>query len=431
MKEYKVGIIGFGTVGAGVAENLLLNGDVIAQRTGVRPVLTRIADLDVKSDRGVKLPEGMLITDAAQVIQECDIVVELVGGTTIAKKFILDALKAGKSVVTANKALLALHGEELFAAAAESGTDICYEASVAGGIPIIKSLREGLVSNRIEKIYGIMNGTCNYILTRMEREGADFAPVLEDAQHLGYAEANPSLDIDGFDTAHKTAILASLAYGRWFGMDNVQVEGIRDLEQADISCADELGYRIKLLGVIKNDNDKVQMRVHPTLIPKTSLLAGINDVFNGVLVEGDTVGQTLFYGRGAGRKATASAVVADIADAALNMAHNCRRRRTPDGVAVEQDIQVLPIGEISSRYYLRLQVKDCSGVIASITQILAAHSINISSLIQHESREDDGSVSVVMLTHPAKEKEIRTALAELAVLSVNHSPVKLLRIEDL
>lgn len=431
VKEYKVGIIGFGTVGAGVAENLLLNGEVIAQRTGVRPVLTRIADLDVKSDRGVKLPEGMLITDAAQVIQECDIVVELVGGTTIAKKFILDALKAGKSVVTANKALLALHGEELFAAAAESGTDICYEASVAGGIPIIKSLREGLVSNRIEKIYGIMNGTCNYILTRMEREGADFAPVLEDAQHLGYAEANPSLDIDGFDTAHKTAILASLAYGKWFGMDNVQVEGIRDLEQADISCADELGYRIKLLGVIKNDNDKVQMRVHPTLIPKTSLLAGINDVFNGVLVEGDTVGQTLFYGRGAGRKATASAVVADIADAALNMAHNCRRRRTPDGVAVEQDIRVLPIGEISSRYYLRLQVKDCSGVIASITQILASHSINISSLIQHESREDDGSVSVVMLTHPAKEKEIRTALAELAVLSVNHSPVKLLRIEDL
>lgn len=431
MKEYKVGIIGFGTVGAGVAENLLLNGDVIAQRTGVRPVLTRIADLDTKSDRGVTLPEGMLITDAEQVIDECDIVVELVGGTTIAKKFILDALKAGKSVVTANKALLALHGEELFAAAAESGTDICYEASVAGGIPIIKSLREGLVSNRIERIYGIMNGTCNYILTRMEREGADFAPVLEDAQKLGYAEANPSLDIDGFDTAHKTAILASLAYGKWFGMDNVHVEGIRDLEQSDISCADELGYRIKLLGIIKNDCDRIQMRVHPTLIPKTSLLAGINDVFNGVQVEGDTVGQTLFYGRGAGRKATASAVVADIADAALNLAHDCRRRRTPDGVAVEQDIKPSVIDEIASRYYLRLKVKDCSGVIASITQILASHSINISSLIQHEIREEDGSVSVVVLTHPAKEKEIRTALAELAVLSINHSPVKLLRIEDL
>ena len=430
MKEYKIGIIGFGTVGAGVAENLLLNNDCIAKRTGVRPVLHKIADLDIKTDRGVDVPAGVLTTNAAEVINECDIVVELVGGTTVAKKFILDALHAGKSVVTANKALLAHHGEELFAAAEKSGADLYYEASVAGGIPIIKSLREGLVSNRIERIYGIMNGTCNYILTRMEREGADFAPVLADAQKLGYAEANPSLDIDGFDTAHKTAILAALAYGKWFGIDAVHVEGIRDLELADIACADELGYRIKLLGIIKCDDGKVQMRVHPTLIPAKSLLAGINDVFNGVMVDGDTVGQTLFYGRGAGRKATASAVVADITDAALNLAHDCRRR-LPGFVAGEQFDALLAMDDITSRYYLRLKVKDCAGVIASVTQILASRAINISSLIQHENRDDDGSVSLVVLTHPAKEKEIRAALAEIAVLSVNNSPVRLLRIEDL
>jgi len=430
VKEYKIGIIGFGTVGAGVAENLLLNNDCIAKRTGVRPVLHKIADLDIKTDRGVDVPAGVLTTNAAEVINECDIVVELVGGTTVAKKFILDALHAGKSVVTANKALLAHHGEELFAAAEKSGADLYYEASVAGGIPIIKSLREGLVSNRIERIYGIMNGTCNYILTRMEREGADFAPVLADAQKLGYAEANPSLDIDGFDTAHKTAILAALAYGKWFGIDAVHVEGIRDLELADIACADELGYRIKLLGIIKCDDGKVQMRVHPTLIPAKSLLAGINDVFNGVMVDGDTVGQTLFYGRGAGRKATASAVVADITDAALNLAHDCRRR-LPGFVAGEQFDTLLAMDDITSRYYLRLKVKDCAGVIASVTQILASRAINISSLIQHENRDDDGSVSLVVLTHPAKEKEIRAALAEIAVLSVNNSPVRLLRIEDL
>lgn len=300
MKEVKVGIIGFGTVGAGVAENILKNSEVVAKRTGVKLVLTRIADLDITTDRGVAVPRELLTTDAAVAIRESDIVVELVGGTTIAKKFILEAISAGKHVVTANKALLALHGKEIFDAAEKAGVDVCYEASVAGGIPIIKALREGLVSNRISRIYGIMNGTCNYILTRMENEGADFHTVLADAQKLGYAEANPSLDIDGFDTAHKTSILASLAFGRWFGMDPVFVEGIRDLALDDLRYADELGYRIKLLAIIKSNNGKVQMRVHPTLIPKSTLLANISDVFNGVMVEGDAVGQTLFYGRGAG-----------------------------------------------------------------------------------------------------------------------------------
>ena len=430
MKEVKVAIIGFGTVGAGVAENILKNGEVIAKRTGVKLVLTRIADLDITTDRGVAVPKELLTTNAAEAIESADIVVELIGGTTIAKKFILDAIKAGKHVVTANKALLAMHGEEIFDAAEKAGVDVCYEASVAGGIPIIKALREGLVSNRINRIYGIMNGTCNYILTRMENEGADFDTVLADAQKLGYAEANPSLDIDGFDTAHKTSILASLAFGRWFGMDPVHVEGSRGLELADLQYADELGYRIKLLAIIKLIDDKVQMRVHPTLIPKSTLLAGISDVFNGVMVEGDTVGQTLFYGRGAGRSATASAVVADITDVALNIV-NGSVRRIPAFRPGEQFDEVVSIDEAASRYYLRFMVKDCPGVLASITQILAEKSISISSLIQHERRDADGVVPLVILTHKAVEKEIRSALGEIDTLSINHSPVKLMRIEDI
>ena len=430
MKELSVGIIGFGTVGAGVAEILLTNSEVIAKRSGVKLTLKRIADLDITTDRGLKVPEGILTTDASVAIRECDIIVELVGGTTVAKKFILDALKAGKPVVTANKALLALHGQELFAAAEASGVDMGYEASVAGGIPIIKSLREGLAANRINRIYGIMNGTCNYILTRMEREGADFRSVLADAQKLGYAEANPSLDIDGFDTAHKTSILASLAYGKWFGLDPVYVEGIRDLELADLRYADELGYRIKLLGIIKNEDGAVQMRVHPTLIPRKTLLADIMDVFNGVLVDGDFVDKTIFYGRGAGRRATASAVVADLVDVALNIASGSVRR-LPAFRPGEQFERVLSMEEVSSRYYLRLQVKDCPGVIASITQILAERSISISSLIQHETREGGDSVALVILTHPAQEREMRAAISEIGVLSINQSPIKLLRIEDI
>ena len=430
MKEIKVGIIGFGTVGAGVAANILANSDVIASRAGVKLVLAKVADLDITTDRGVRIPEGVLTTDAAEAIREADIVVELVGGTTVAKKFILDAIRAGKPVVTANKALLALHGEEIFSAAEAAGVDVYYEASVAGGIPIIKALREGLVSNRIHRIYGIMNGTCNYILTRMENEGADFNTVLADAQKLGYAEANPSLDIDGFDTAHKTAILAALAFGEWFGLDPVHVEGIRDLELADLRYAEELGYRIKLLAVIKETDGDVQMSVRPTLIPRNTLLANISDVFNGVLVEGDTVGQTLFYGRGAGRNATASAVVADLTDVAINLAIGSGRR-TPAFRPGKLFRRVLAMEESSSRFYLRLQVRDCPGVIASIAQILADKSISISSLIQHERREADGTVALVILTHSAPEKSLRAALAELATLSINQSPVKLMRIEDI
>ena len=429
MKEIKVGIIGFGTVGAGVAANLLSNEDVIAKRTGVKLVLSKIADIDITRDRGVKVPKKILTTDAKALIKEVDVVVELVGGTTIAKDFILEALRLGKPVVTANKALLAKKGEELFAAAEKSKADIYYEASVAGGIPIIKVLREGLAANRIQKIYGILNGTCNYILTRMEREGLDFEPILKDAQALGYAEAEPSLDIDGFDTAHKAAILASLAYGEWFGLDPIHIEGIRDISLTDLRFADELGYRIKLLAIIKQVKEDVQIRVHPTLIPKNTLLAGIAEVFNGVMVNGDYVGDTLFYGRGAGRNATASAVVADLIDVALNLKFGSHRR-IPAFRIGRQYRHILPMDEVETRYYMRLQVKDKPGVIAAVAKILGEKGISISSIIQREGQSEN-NVSLLILTHLAIEKQVKEAITGIEKLKAVCDKVKLLRIEDI
>ena len=430
MKQIKVGIVGFGTVGAGVAANILSNGGVISARTGVELVLSGVADLDITTDRGVKLPAGVLSTDVDAVIAGADIVVELVGGKTFARTLILKALGLGKHVVTANKALLAEHGEELFAAAAANGVDIYYEASVAGGIPIIKALREGLVANRISSIYGIMNGTCNYILTRMEEEKADFAPILADAQALGYAEAEPSLDVDGFDTAHKASILASLAYGKWLGMESVYVEGIREVSQLDLSFAAELGYRIKLLAIIKNIGGSVQVRVHPTLIPRTALLGNINGVFNGAAVTGDFVGQTLFYGRGAGREATASAVVADIVDVALNLSFNSQHR-VPAFRVGEQFDSVAAIDDITSRYYLRLAVRDEAGVLAKVAACLSENDISISSLVQHEVAYADGTVPLLILTHMARESQMCGAIAAIEAIPQVSGGVKRFRIEDI
>lgn len=431
MKELGVGIIGFGTVGAGVAQCLLENGDVIARRDGVKLVLKRVADLDITTDRGVKIPDGVLTTNAMEAIEECDIIVELVGGTTIAKTFILEALKRGKPVVTANKALLAKYGEEIFAEAEKTGTDVYYEASVGGGIPIIKSLREGFAGNRILRMYGILNGTCNYILTRMERTGEDFDVVLKDAQKLGYAEANPSLDIDGFDTAHKTAILASLAYGKWFGMDPIYVEGITNVSMNDIKCAASLGYKVKLLAIIKQDTDsgKLEIRVHPTLIPVNSMLASVNDVFNAVRVDGDYVGNTLFYGRGAGRQATASAVVGDIVDVALNLADGAKQR-VPSYNQANLFTELVPMDDIETRCYLRFTVADKPGVLAKITNILASADISISSLIQNETKDEDFA-TLVMMTHKAKEADIKNAIAEIEKLDDVTSNIKMIRIEDI
>ena len=428
-KKIKVGIIGFGTVGAGAASNLLRNHDVILERTGVDVELVMIADRDITTDRGVKVPSELLTTDVDKLIATADIVVELIGGTTIAGDFILKALRAGKAVVTANKALLATRGEELFASAEENGCDLYYEASVAGGIPVIKALREGLVSNRITRIYGIMNGTCNYILTRMEAEGAAFEPILKDAQKLGYAEANPSLDVDGFDTAHKAAILAALAYGKWFGINAVSVQGIRSITQLDMQMAGELGYRFKLLAVIKNLNGAIQISVAPTLIPKDSMLGAISGVFNGVMIEGDTVGQTLFYGRGAGRDATASAVVADVTDIALNLANDCRRR-VPAFRSSGKETAVVAPQDCTSRYYLRLGVKEQPGVMAAVTEVLAKREISISSLVQHEGAAGD-AVPLLIVTHTTREQLIREAIAELETLSSVLEPVTLFRIEDI
>lgn len=429
MKELGIGIIGFGTVGAGVADCLLKNGEVIAKRTGVKPVIRKIADLDIVRDRGVKVPDGVLTTDAMEAIESCQVIVELVGGTTFAKTIILEALKRGKPVVTANKALLAKFGEELFAAAEKSGADIFYEASVGGGIPIIKSLREGLVGNRINRIYGILNGTCNYILTRMERDQADFKEVLADAQKLGYAEANPSLDVDGFDTAHKATIAASLAYGDWFGMDPVYVEGITGITLDEIKLTKELGYKIKLLAIIKQNEGNVEIRVHPTLIPKHSMLAKVDDVFNAVLVNGDFVDDALFYGRGAGRNATASAVVADITDVCLNLTAGSSRR-IPGFVAGNLYRKVLPIDNVWSRYYLSLQVADEPGVLAKITNILAAYNISISSVVQKE-RKGTENVTLVILTHLCEEKNMKAAIVEINALAEVRNNVKFIRIEDL
>ncbi len=429
MREVKIGIIGFGTVGAGVVSCLLENGDVIARRTGIKLVLSKIADIDIKTDRKVNVQKDILTTDAMKLIDEVDVVVELVGGTTKAKEFILEALKKGKPVVTANKALLAVQGEEIFAAAEKSKADIYYEASVCGGIPIIKALKEGLAGNRINKIVGIMNGTCNYILTRMEKEHIDFESVLKDAQKLGYAESNPSLDIDGIDTAHKTAILASLAYGEWFGMKPIHVRGIRGISVCDINAANELGYSIKLLGIIKQKDDDVEIRVHPTLIPSETMLANIAYVFNGVMVSGSPVGETLFYGRGAGREATSSAVVADLVDVALNLKFGSHRR-VPAFTIGRQFRHILPMQEIMSRYYMRIQVLDKPGVVAKVSTVLGNKGISISSIRQIEGQSTD-NVSLQIMTHLAKEQSINDAAADMEKLDCVKDKVTLIHVEDI
>lgn len=430
MKEIRIGILGFGTVGAGVVECLQKNGELIARRTGVMPVVYKVADIDLTSDRGIVLPDGVLTQDAAAVIDDprTDVVVELVGGTTVAKDFVLRALRAGKPVVTANKALLAEHGDEILATAETHSGDVFYEASVAGGIPIIKAMREGLVANRIERAVGILNGTCNYILTRMENEHIPFDEILAEAQAAGYAEADPSLDVDGIDTAHKASIMASLAYGEWFGMAPLFIEGIRGIALQDIQYAADLGYRIKLLAILRQQQGMVQIRVHPALVSMDSMIGAVAGVFNAVWVEGDTVGDTMYYGRGAGREATASAVVADIVDVALNIKFGSGQR-VPAFRAHPGHRGVMSMDDVVTRYYLRLTVKDHPGVLARVSGILGKQNISIASVTQHEV--SGGPVPLVILTHDAREKDMQDALKSIAALEdVMETPV-MLRIEDL
>jgi homoserine dehydrogenase len=430
MKEIGIGLLGFGTVGAGVVEGLLRNGDLIAKRTGLRLVLRKIADLDLERDRGVAVDRSLLTADAAAVISDpaVDVIVELVGGLGVARTFILQALRLGKPVVTANKALLAEHGDEIFAAAAEGNTDLFYEASVGGGIPIIRSLREGLIANHIESIHAILNGTCNYILTRMEQEGLPFDQVLAAAQAAGFAEADPGLDIDGVDTAHKAVILARLAYGFPVKMSDLYLEGIRGVHAMDITCAAELGYRLKLLAVIKHQEGGVEVRVHPALVPMDHMLAKVSGVFNAIMVKGDVVGDTLYYGRGAGRLPTASAVLSDLADAARNLAAQSAQR-VPAFVAHQHYGQLRRIGRTKLRCYFRLSLLDRPGVLARVAEILGRHQISIASLLQKEERAED-YVPVIMLTHVSSEENFQAAQREIDALDLVGAPTVRIRIED-
>ncbi|MDB6019808.1 MAG: Homoserine dehydrogenase [Pedosphaera sp.] len=437
MQQVNLGLIGSGTVGGGVYQAIQRNGALMASRLGVQLRVAKVAVRDVRKARAVKISPALLTTDWQSVIDDpsINLIGEFMGGTTTARTVVLNAFKQGKSVVTANKALLSAHGEELFAAAQRYGTNLYYEASVAGGIPIIKVLREGLIGNRITRLYGIVNGTCNYILSRMKLEGADFAEVLADAQRLGYAEAEPSLDIDGFDAAHKTGILASLAHGFWVNPKQIYVEGICAITQQDIQFAGQLGYTIKLLGIVKRvdaagkpGSYAVQVSVYPALVPNTHVLGSVNGVFNAILVRGDVVGDTLYYGRGAGQDATASAVLSDLADAALDLKCGIKSRVCPF-VPHERDGAVLPIGAVVSRYYVRLSVIDKPGTLAKITAILGAAKIGISSVIQPEGHEGK-SVPLILMIHDATNANMEKALGKIGKLAAVKAAPVMIRVEN-
>ena len=439
--QLNIGLIGAGVVGGGVVNNLTRNADLIAERLGLRLNLKWVCDKDESCLKKLRLPAEVLTADAQKVLGDPDVhvIVELVGGTGFAKQVILDAFSRGKVVVTANKALLAHHGEEVFAAAEKHSTNIFYEASVCGGIPIIKAIREGFVANRFPLIYGIVNGTCNYILSRMTAEGRDFDEVLAEAQKLGYAEADPSLDVDGGDSAHKVTILASLAHGFWTNLDNTYVECIRHVSQFDIQIARDLGYVIKLLAIIKtadtSESAPVEVRVHPTLIPHNHVLANVNGVFNAVVVRGDVVGDTMFYGRGAGADATSSAVIADLADAALNFKFGSERR-VPGFVSHRLNARVRTIDEVESRYYLRLTVADRSGVVAKVSKVLGDADISIASVLQREAPESKPGqppcdhVPLIFMLHTAKDRAVRDAVAIIDKLDVVKDKTVVIRVEN-
>ncbi len=438
MQKVNLGMIGGGTVGSGVFHALQLNAGLMAARLGVEIAVRKVAVKALDEPRPYRIPNSVMTTRWESVVNdpEVHIVTELIGGTTLARTIVLAALGLGKPVVTANKALLSAHGPELFAAAKKSGANLYYEASVCGGIPIIKALREGFVGNRITHLYGIVNGTCNYILTRMKLEGVDFDAVLKDAQAQGYAEAEPSLDVDGFDAQHKIGILASLAHGFWVKPASVHVEGIRSITREDIQFATQLGYTIKLLGIIKrledgggrNSGPRIQVSVYPALIPNAHMLANVNQVFNAVFVRGDIVGDTLFYGRGAGKDATASAVLSDLGDAALDLKFGTQNR-VPPFVPHETRGRVVPIEEASSRYFVRLKVMDRPGALARIASILSHAHIGISSVIQPEG-EAGKPVPLILMLHTAPNGAVRKALHQIARLPVVKEKPVMIRVEE-
>ena len=433
MKKINVGIVGFGTVGTGTAKILIENSLLIEERVGIPIVVKKIADHDIEKEREINVDPAILTKDANEILNdpEIDIVVELIGGYGYAKEFILKAIDKGKHVVTANKALLAIHGDEIFRAAYRKGVDIGFEASVGGGIPIIRALKEGLVANRIESIYGIVNGTTNYILTKMTSEGKKFGDVLKKAQEKGYAEADPTFDVEGVDAAHKLAVLISLAYGVRIRFEDIYTEGISKITPLDIEFAREFGYRIKLLAITKDDRGKIEARVHPTMLKESAMLANVDGVFNAIYVTGDAVGSTMFYGRGAGMMPTGSAVVSDIADIARNIIKKSHQRVPPLGCSEGciKDAKVKDISETVNHYYIRFSAMDKPGVLSKISGILGENNISISSMIQ-KGRQVGGSVPIVMMTHEAKEKDVRKALDEIDRLPVVHDKTVFIRIEE-
>jgi len=435
MKPLRVGLLGIGTVGSGTFEVLARNQEEIRRRAGCAIEIAVVADLDTARAESVVKGRARVVADAAAVVADpdIDVVVELIGGYGIAKKLVLEAIRQGKHVVTANKALLAVHGTEIFAAARERGVTVAFEAAVAGGIPIIKALREGLTANRIEWVAGIINGTTNFILSEMRAKGLDFATVLKEAQRLGYAEADPTFDIEGVDAAHKATILSAIAFGVPVQFDKAHVEGITALQAADIRYAEQLGYRIKLLGIARRRERGIELRVHPTLIPSTRLIANVEGAMNAVVVKADAVGTTLYYGKGAGSEPTASAVIADLVDIARLQSADPGHRVPhlafqPGSLA---DTPILPISEVITAYYLRLVVADKAGVLARITGILAEHDISIDAVLQRESAEGEKQTDLIILTHDTVEGRMSAALAQMQVLPTVLAPIVKLRKEEL
>lgn len=435
MKDLNVGLLGIGTVGSGTFNVLQRNQEEIRRRAGRGIRITTVADLDVARAKAVVGDHAKVVSDARAVIADpaIDIVVELIGGYGIAKALVLEAIAAGKHVVTANKALLAVHGNEIFAAAREKGVMVAFEAAVAGGIPIIKALREGLTANRIDWVAGIINGTTNFILSEMRSKGLDFAVVLKEAQRLGYAEADPTFDIEGVDAAHKATIMSAIAFGVPVQFDKAHVEGITKLQAADIRYAEQLGYRIKLLGIAKRRDHGIELRVHPTLIPSTRLIANVEGAMNAVVVQGDAVGNTLYYGKGAGSEPTASAVIADLVD--ITRLHTADPDHRVPHLAFQpgelQSTPILPIDEVVTAFYLRLQVADQAGVLARITGILAEHDISIDAVLQRESAEGEKQTDLIILTHDTVEGRMTSALAKMQALPTVLAPIVKIRKEEL
>jgi homoserine dehydrogenase len=435
MKPINVGLLGIGTVGGGTWEVLNRNADEIQRRAGRAIRIAVVADKAVARARDIVAGSAAVTDDAFSVVRGSDveIVVELIGGYTVAKDLVLEAIAHGKHVVTANKALLATHGNQIFAAAQKKGVMVAFEASVGGGIPIIKALREGLAANRIEWIAGIINGTSNFILSEMRDKGLPFDEALKDAQRRGYAEADPTFDIEGVDAAHKLTILSALAFGVPMQFDRVYTEGISKLTKADIGYAEELGYRIKLLGITRRAKNGIELRVHPTLVPARRLIANVEGVMNAILVKGDAVGATLYYGAGAGAQPTASAVVADLVDVTRLITADPEHRVPhlafqPDRLSADP---VLPIGEVETSYYLRMRVLDKPGVLADITRILAESAISIEAMVQKEPGEGESRVDIVMLTHLALEKNVERAIGRIESLASVEGRVTRVRMESL